>query len=178
MKKELDTRLIELLSQLDFHLVEFNNKSCFKSGKTLNLNGSKKAYLLLNYLTTIKSIKQVARVFKFFKSEKVSLNPTIAASSRNLIEILNIFLQGANSAFQKKAFLKLNGHEGLKTALFLNKKASNKIILKNLQDKMFLFLEFNSDLRPTNTGAYKIFGNFNDWRKIFFLALLIKHFKV
>lgn len=177
MKKELNTKLIELLHKLDFHLVEFNNKSCLKN-KTVSAQGLNKRYLVLNYLVTIKSVKQVARVFQFFKSKETQLLPSLYANSRSLFEILCLFLKDSDSSFQRINFSKLNTktHSGL--ALFLNKKVSHKDFLKNFQKQNYLFLELNGEMLSSNYGFYKILANFNDWKKILFLALLIKHFKV
>jgi hypothetical protein len=178
MKKELNIKLVKLLIEFDFNLLEFNKKVFSNQGQVFNLKSANKSYLILNYINLLKSIKQVIRMFQFFKSNKFFFRPSISANSVVTLKLLNSFLKESNSSFETTVLQKKKHKNSIKFSLFLNKSFSEKDFVKTLQNKIFLLLELNKEKSSKDFGFYKILSDFNDWKKILFLALLIKHFKI
>ena len=123
MKKKQNVDLIEFLAQLDFNLIEFNHKQSFSQNKDINLKTTKKSYFTLNYVSIVKSIKQVARMFQFFKSKKKIFNPDIFSDNVSSLKLFSTFLKNTNSLFSTPNSKK-NLKNSLNFSLFLNKNIS------------------------------------------------------
>ena len=140
---------------------------------------SKKLYVVrLAILELLKSIKRFLRSFQFlnkWKDKKTLFH--ICIDNPHYIKILNVLFEKYNlnttlniSTLLPGASLKSNE---LKSILILDKFLSTNNY-KNLNFyQFFLIQEINSFNTVNNSGAYKVYNNLNDFKKLLFLGIFL-----
>mgnify|MGYP003386180069 CR=1 FL=1 len=140
---------------------------------------SKKLYVVrLAILELLKSIKRFLRSFQFlnkWKDKKTLFY--ICIDNPQYIKFLNVLFEkySLNTTLNISTLLpglSLKSKE-LKSILILDKFISNNNY-KNLNFyQFFLVQEINSFNNVNNSGAYKIYNNLNDFKKLLFLGIFL-----
>jgi|TARA_Y100000780_G_scaffold83465_1_gene75385 hypothetical protein len=140
---------------------------------------SKNLYVVrLAVLELLKSIKRFLRSFQFlnkWKDKKTLLY--ICIDNPQYIQFLNVLFEkyNLNTTLNISTLLpglSLKSNE-LKSILILDKLISNSSY-KNLNFyQFFLVQEVNSFNNINNSGAYKIYNNLNDFKKLLFLGIFL-----
>lgn len=140
---------------------------------------SKKLYVVrLEILELLKSLKRFLRSFQFLNKWKDKNTLFyIALENPQYIQFLNVLFEKYNlnttlniSAILPGLSLKYNE---LKSILILDKFISNNSY-KNLNSyQIFLIQEINSFNNVNNSGAYKVYNNLNDFKKLLFLGIFL-----
>jgi hypothetical protein len=140
---------------------------------------SKKLYVVrLAILELLKSIKRFLRSFQFlnkWKDKKTLFH--ICIDNPQHIKFLNVLFEkyNLNTTLNISTLLpglSLKSNE-LKSILILDKFLSNNSY-KNLNFyQFFLVQEINSFVNINNSGAYKIYNNLNDFKKLLFLGIFL-----
>lgn len=140
---------------------------------------SKKLYVVrLAILELLKSIKRFLRSFQFlnkWKDKKTLFY--IAIDNPQYIQFLNVLFEKYNLNTTLNISSILPGlslkHNELKSILILDKFISNNSY-KNLNSyQFFLVQEINSFNNVNNSGAYKVYNNLNDFKKLLFLGIFL-----
>jgi len=140
---------------------------------------SKKLYVVrLAILELLKSIKRFLRSFQFlnkWKDKKTSFH--ICIDNPQYINFLNILFEKYNlnttleiSTSLPESSLKANK---LKSILILDKFISNNNYKSLNFYQFFLVQEINSFNNVNNSGAYKVYNNLNDFKKLLFLGIFL-----
>ena len=180
MNKNLNLSLYKNLIDLDFFLLNSN----------LNLNSHNLKHSLvlkqvdrinsLDLLELLKSLKQLIRLLQFLKKQ-TSYTLHIQVNNKQHYNLLNQFFSEyktnialkIETSFLKNHTLNKNSVEML---LILGEHFSiknNSIIKRLFNQNIFLFNRINSTNEFNNCGAYKIFNDLFDFKKIIFLIILI-----
>lgn len=176
--KKIQKSLVYNLIIFDFiFLTNYTKKTSNLAVKKYHV--SKKLYVVrLAVFELLKSMKRFLRSFQFlnkWKDKKTLFyiyidNPQYAQFLNALFEKYNLNITLNISNILPGASLKSNE---LKSILILDKLISNSSY-KNLNFyQFFLVQEINSFNNINNSGAYKVYNNLNDFKKLLFLGIFL-----
>lgn len=127
-----------------------------------------------------KAMKQLIRLFQFLQQKSISLLH-ISTDKEEYLTLLQSFFKYYPININLKCSLdsekeKIVNHGGVKMQLILNSfspKNVNTVIQRNYINKFFLINNINTKIETGNSGVYKIYNDLFDYKKIFFIAILI-----
>lgn len=180
MKKKISISFFKKLIDSDFLILDTYSaieNRYFKESLSKVIK-KKNSFILLEPFETLKSIKQLIRILQFFKRQA---NPLlhIEVENKQFLDILDTFIIKKPNILpiklKKSVSDKRIQKENSNFILFLNQIISNKMntkLLKNLfYENIFIVNKINSKLEEKN--SYKIFNDFNTFKKLIFLLVLI-----
>ena len=185
-KNTINTNLIKSLINSDFLLIEKKkqkNKHNLRF-ESLTTSFNKQEISLLDPLETLKTLKQIIRLFHFAKTKKQKLdmnffideeNTTLSYLIKNLlnIELINSQVSfGINNKTQNSRSLKKKKFFQLNFILDKQLSKDKNFMKKQFYKGNFLFVKVNSQIEKTQ-NSYKIHNNFEDYKKaLFFISFL------
>ena len=185
-KNTINTNLIKSLINSDFLLIEKKkqkNKHNLRF-ESLTTSFNKQEISLLDPLETLKTLKQIIRLFYFAKTKKQKLdmnffideeNTTLSYLIKNLlnIELINSQVSfGINNKTQNSRSLKKKKFFQLNFILDKQLSKDKNFMKKQFYKGNFLFVKVNSQIEKTQ-NSYKIHNNFEDYKKaLFFISFL------
>ena len=185
-KNTINTNLIKSLINSDFLLIEKKkqkNKHNLRF-ESLTTSFDKQEISLLDPLETLKTLKQIIRLFHFAKTKKQKLdmnffideeNTTLSYLIKNLlnIELINSQVSfGINNKTQNSRSLKKKKFFQLSFILDKQLSKDKNFMKKQFYKGNFLFVKVNSQIEKTQ-NSYKIHNNFEDYKKaLFFISFL------
>ena len=186
-KNTINTNLIKSLINSDFLLIEKKkNKNKHNSRfESLTTSFNKQEISLLDPLETLKTLKQIIRLFHFAKTEtkqKLDMhffideeNTTLSYLIKNLLntELINSQASfGINNNTQNSRNLKKKKFFQLGFILDKQLSKDKNFMKKQFYKGNFLFVKVNSQIEKTQ-NSYKIHNNFEDYKKaLFFISFL------
>ena len=187
-KKNFNLNLAKSLINSDFLLLEKKKTKQKHNSRFENLNISfgKQQISFLDPLETLKTLKQMIRLFYFAKNSKTSrtdLHFFLDDENTIMSYLMKTLLD--NELVKSQVFFDINGNSN--NSNFMKKKQNFQISFvldkqvskeKNFMKKQFyknnyLFFKINSNLEKTQ-NSYKIYNNFDDYKKILFFIGLLK----
>ena len=180
--KKLNLNLLKTLVETDFTVVSLSKKlktsklSCFDSTISFSNSNDKIASLDLHEL--VKTLKQTLRLIQFINNKDKN-QLLIHGSNKQYLNLLSLEL----SSFQKKVtinerFTKTSNVDNISQLLLLleDSLGNKKRILKKLfEDQIFLINKINSKVEINNWGTYKVNNELDDFKKLIFIIVLLKH---
>ena len=152
--------------------------------ESLTTSFDKQEISLLDPLETLKTLKQIIRLFYFAKTKKQKLdmnffideeNTTLSYLIKNLlnIELINSQVSfGINNKTQNSRSLKKKKFFQLNFILDKQLSKDKNFMKKQFYKGNFLFVKVNSQIEKTQ-NSYKIHNNFEDYKKaLFFISFL------
>jgi hypothetical protein len=184
-KKNLNISLLNTLLKFNFLISEFSNNRHIRQNrlviKQLNILTAKQtaSFYLLDMNEIIKKIKQSIRLLQFLRKQK----------QRNLQlyfqqEFYKSLIEQSLPSFQSsKARISIKQEDkwfnfyrrDIVRAQYLFGSTKNVDYKYFHNNKLFLITEITKQFTFNSTGAYRIFSDLYDWKKIIFLTLIIKH---
>lgn len=173
------TDFLKSLIDSDFSVVDLGSKK-----KSFNIKSSIKLNTLgtldvLNLLELNKSIKQLVRILQFLKSNFKS-HLYILAEDKYLVSFLSQYLKdySLTTSIQIKTTLPTNKEiiDEPRLVLILGNSSHHfqTVVKKKFVDNnIFLVSKINLNVETNFFGAYKIFNDLNDIKKIVFLIILL-----
>jgi hypothetical protein len=181
---KLNSNLLKFLIDFDFLILDkqSHNGQKFNSRYSkLELNFYKKTNTLyLDPIELIKTLKQTIRILQYLKKQK---NPVLHLCSENtyILESFQLLLSKKNKTlenfiFNKSIFLK-NSKKFANCKFLIGDVVYKKGIYEKIfKDKNFLINSINANNIFNDYGTYRLYNNISSWKKIVFIALLIKNF--
>ena len=179
MKHKINQSLLKSLVNSDFLIInKVDSKRSLFTDDIINVRSNEmKKIQQLDVFTLMKSLKQTIRLLQTLKkSEKKKLK--ILINNKSHAHLLNDYLTKnldidltVNSSFS----LEKSNLDVFKLLFLLDFPIENKtkIIQRLLTNQFYLISKFNIKEERNNWFTYKVFNNFDDFKKVlFFIALL------
>jgi uncharacterized protein YjgD (DUF1641 family) len=176
-KKNKKILLLESIINSDFLFLDQDNKKNLRYAKSI-INLNKFRSTSLNPFETLKSIKQLTRSLQYLSKQNNKVLH-ILVENKQYLSVINSFLSKKDSkvSFLVKDFLVKEEISRLssQSLLLLNTVVKNdKKLLKRLFDNnIFLINKINSKMEANNFGAYKVYNDLINFKKLIFLLVII-----
>jgi len=179
MNKHINLNLYKSLLESDFILL---NNTSFKAQnyvvKEVGMS-SKQKISTLNVLQLVKSLKQLIRLFQFLKTQKNAGLHIVVANKQHFF-LLKEYLLTRPLKFkinvQNSALVKKSGDATQMLFSFEQdySTGNTRILKRLLSENIFLIQKINSKIEVNNWGAYKLYNDSFDFKKIVFLIALFE----
>jgi hypothetical protein len=137
-----------------------------------------KRYYIITPANLIKALKQFFRLIQYFKKQESLLhvqgfkNEYFFNLYKTFSNVSNIPLK--DILFEKKLFFSSNISKIKSIYLTFSNGVSQKQYGRLLNSGAYIIVELNSVIKKEDLGCYKVFSDFNDWKKHLFVFLILK----
>jgi hypothetical protein len=179
LKSNKNINFLNSLIDSDFLILEKlssnKNNRFLKSNLKLS-NFKKKSFFLLNFFELIKMFHQMFRILQFFKNSK-SPELFLNFKEENFVKVAHFYVKYNKNILPVKFKNNTSSFKNLSSfMILLNKIFNNKNDLKRLIDlNMLIFVQINSFVNKNN-NVYKLFNNFDNYKKLIFFLIFLKKF--
>ena len=179
LKSNKNINFLNSLINSDFLILEKaspNKNNRFLKSNLKLLNSKKKSFFLLNFFELIKMFHQMFRILQFFKNSK-SPELFLNFKEENFIKVAHFYVKYNKNILPVKFKNNTSSFKNLSSfMILLNKIFNNKNDLKRLIDlNMLIFVQINSFVNKNN-NVYKLFNNFDNYKKLIFFLIFLKKF--
>lgn len=179
LKSNKNINFLNSLIDSDFLILEKlspNKNNRFLKSNLKLLNFKKKSFFLLNFFELIKMFHQMFRILQFFKNSK-SPELFLNFKEENFIKVAHFYVKSNKNILPVKFKNNTSSLKNLSSfMILLNKIFNNKNDLKRLIDlNMLIFVQINSFFTKNN-NVYKLFNNFDNYKKLIFFLIFLKKF--
>ena len=179
LKSNKNINFLNSLIDSDFLILEkasLNKNNRFLKSNLKLLNSKKKSFFLLNFFELIKMFHQMFRILQFFKNSK-SPELFLNFKEENFIKVAHFYVKYNKNILPVKFKNNTSSFKNLSSfMILLNKIFNNKNDLKRLIDlNMLIFVQINSFVNKNN-NIYKLFNNFDNYKKLIFFLIFLKKF--
>jgi hypothetical protein len=179
LKSNKNINFLNSLIDSDFLILEKsspNKNNRFLKSNLKLLNSKKKSFFLLNFFELIKMFHQMFRILQFFKNSK-SPELFLNFKEENFIKVAHFYVKYNKNILPVKFKNNTSSFKNLSSfMILLNKIFNNKNDLKRLIDlNMLIFVQINSFFTKNN-NVYKLFNNFDNYKKLIFFLIFLKKF--
>jgi hypothetical protein len=179
LKSNKNINFLNSLIDSDFLILEKaspNKNNRFLKSNLKLLNSKKKSFFLLNFFELIKMFHQMFRILQFFKNSK-SPELFLNFKEENFIKVAHFYVKYNKNILPVKFKNNTSSFKNLSSfMILLNKIFNNKNDLKRLIDlNMLIFVQINSFVNKNNS-IYKLFNNFDNYKKLIFFLIFLKKF--
>jgi len=179
LKSNKNINFLNSLIDSDFLILEKaspNKNNRFLKSNLKLLNSKKKSFFLLNFFELIKMFHQMFRILQFFKNSK-SPELFLNFKEENFIKVAHFYVKYNKNILPVKFKNNTSSFKNLSSfMILLNKIFNNKNDLKRLIDlNMLIFVQINSFVNKNN-NVYKLFNNFDNYKKLIFFLIFLKKF--
>ena len=179
LKSNKNINFLNSLIDSDFLILEKsspNKNNRFLKSNLKLLNSKKKSFFLLNFFELIKMFHQMFRILQFFKNSK-SPELFLNFKEENFIKVAHFYVKYNKNILPVKFKNNTSSFKNLSSfMILLNKIFNNKNDLKRLIDlNMLIFVQINSFVNKNN-NIYKLFNNFDNYKKLIFFLIFLKKF--
>jgi hypothetical protein len=179
LKSNKNINFLNSLIDSDFLILEKaspNKNNRFLKSNLKLLNSKKKDFFLLNFFELIKMFHQMFRILQFFKNSK-SPELFLNFKEENFVKVAHFYVKSNKNILPVKFKNNTSSLKNLSSfMILLNKIFNNKNDLKRLIDlNMLIFVQINSFFTKNN-NVYKLFNNFDNYKKLIFFLIFLKKF--
>lgn len=179
LKSNKNINFLNSLIDSDFLILEKlspNKNNRFLKSNLKLLNFKKKSFFLLNFFELIKMFHQMFRILQFFKNSK-SPELFLNFKEENFVKVAHFYVKSNKNILPVKFKNNTSSLKNLSSfMILLNKIFNNKNDLKRLIDlNMLIFVQINSFFTKNN-NVYKLFNNFDNYKKLIFFLIFLKKF--
>jgi hypothetical protein len=169
---------LKSLIESDFLLLEQKSASQLRSLNLFSKINKNSGLTFIDPIETVKSIKQLIRTLNFLKTQKSTFLHFLIENKQHL-NIAQAFLKSVSLSAPvavKETLPSENlSQSTLQLLILINFSLNNKeTFIKRLFDKnIFLISKINSKIEKNSWGAYKIYNDLSDIKKIIFLLVIV-----
>ena len=174
---KLKPTLFSHLINFDFFFFDSFSKSNSTDYLNFLVTQRTKNLFLLNALNQFKSFKQFFRLLQFLKKRTNKNFLQILTPSEDNCDILNLILGHKHSlkiisSFSQQKFV----YKRSKLLLLLDFPPTNTKYLYNCisRNSFYLIQEINCNVQINSLGSYKIFSNFENYKRLVFIGIVVK----